>query len=244
MAPSPITYLKGQEYNQLLDHMKSKEIGYTKAQLAEIGGSVISQYILDLSETDDPIKDVIFIIGQDYNSYFGLVAARQLAQMKFNIEIIFLFDLDGIKSRLAQQCRVNGAKLTFNLIQQLQDQQKTQVTKNIIVDYLNSFDIIVDAITIETLEPLKQPAREYVHSFTDVQQKVISINLPAGWNADDGNINAYFQPKSIISIGIPLKALKSYQGNLIIGGRFIPNGYKNYTLAKFRQDDFYLSLKI
>lgn len=40
-----------------------KEYGYTKAQIAEIGGTSVAEYILYLSKTDVPLKRIIFIIG-------------------------------------------------------------------------------------------------------------------------------------------------------------------------------------
>lgn len=39
------------------------------------------------------------------------------------------------------------------------------MTKNILSDWLNDYDLVVDAITLNTIEQPKTPIREFMHAF-------------------------------------------------------------------------------
>jgi NAD(P)H-hydrate epimerase len=52
--------------------------------------------------------------------------------------------------------------------------------------------------------------------------KILSIDIPSGWDANNGNINNLFEPKYLISLGIPKKCSETFKGEHYLGGRFIP----------------------
>jgi len=48
------------------------------------------------------------------------------------------------------------------------------------------------------------------------------VDLPSGWDADEGNIRKLFTPKYLVSLGLPKLAAKDFKGRHFLGGRFIP----------------------
>jgi NAD(P)H-hydrate epimerase len=81
-----------------------------------------------------------------------LTAARYLAQRKVETDVVLLFQNDALRSRLAMQCKSHSVTLHFNILQKLQDQLNVQMTKNILADWLNEYDLVVDAISMNTIE--------------------------------------------------------------------------------------------
>jgi len=95
----------------------------------------------------------------------------------------------------------------------------------------NYYDIIVDAIfgfsfKGEPREPFKttldliQKAQEEKEG---VATTVISVDVPSGWNVDEGDINdTGFVPDVLISLTTPKNCSKIYKGRHFVGGRFLP----------------------
>lgn len=73
-----------------------------------------------------------------------------------------------------------------------------------------------------------------------MHKKILSIDLPSGWNANEGNINDLFHPKYLISIAVPLKGTENYVGKHALGGRLLTG---NFTLPKYRPDEEYVIIK-
>lgn len=109
-----------------------------------------------------------------------------------------------------------------------------------LVEWLDKYDLIIDAITAQTSE-LNQPMREFIYAFAEVQKKVLSIDLPSGWNANEGNINGLFTPNSLFSVGLPLKGTKDYKGRHGIGGRFAH--VLNFTGPRYHVDEDFVLLR-
>ena len=51
---------------------------------------------------------------------------------------------------------------------------------------------------------------------------MLSIDIPSGWEADEGNVHSIFTPGYLISLGIPKKCSESFKGEHYLGGRFVP----------------------
>jgi NAD(P)H-hydrate epimerase len=57
----------------------------------------------------------------------------------------------------------------------------------------------------------------------EYENKIISVDIPSGWDADEGNIHKIFTPAYLISLGLPKKCSEDYKGEHYFGGRFIPS---------------------
>ena len=51
---------------------------------------------------------------------------------------------------------------------------------------------------------------------------IASIDIPSGWNVDEGNVNNVFTPEILISLTLPKKCAESFKGAHYLGGRFVP----------------------
>jgi NAD(P)H-hydrate epimerase len=51
---------------------------------------------------------------------------------------------------------------------------------------------------------------------------VLSIDIPSGWDVEEGNINGLFHPAHLISLTMPKKGVSGFKGNHWLGGKFVP----------------------
>lgn len=108
---------------------------------------------------------------------------------------------------------------------------------------MNGFDLVVDAIFGSNVEhPIKQPYREFIHAFADLQKKVFSVSIPSGWSVDKGNTFNLFIPKFVISIGIPFDGMEEFNGRHFLGGRFIPSKWQEIKLPEYKNEETFLEL--
>ena len=69
---------------------------------------------------------------------------------------------------------------------------------------------------------MRAPYKYFLPRIKEVQERVLSIDIPSGWDANEGNINSLFVPKYLISLGIPKQCSEKFEGEHYLGGRFIP----------------------
>ncbi|KAI6179644.1 NAD(P)H-hydrate epimerase [Aphelenchoides besseyi] len=109
----------------------------------------------------------------------------------------------------------------------------TQTTKmgieilNEIPDNLNAkFDLIVDAFFGFSFKPpIREPFGEILVKVNQSKVPVASIDIPSGWNVEDGPIDGVVQlsPDTLISLTAPKKCAHQFKGrNHFLGGRFVP----------------------
>ncbi len=53
--------------------------------------------------------------------------------------------------------------------------------------------------------------------------KIVSVDIPSGWDVDKGNLNSTFYPDMLISLTLPKLCAKDFQGLHYLGGRFVPS---------------------
>jgi NAD(P)H-hydrate epimerase len=52
--------------------------------------------------------------------------------------------------------------------------------------------------------------------------KIASVDIPSGWDVDQGNVKNIFTPDLLISLTLPKLCSKEYKGIHYLGGRFVP----------------------
>lgn len=50
----------------------------------------------------------------------------------------------------------------------------------------------------------------------------MSVDIPSGWDVDQGNINDTLDPVMLISLSAPKKSAEFHKGAHYLGGRFVP----------------------
>lgn len=88
---------------------------------------------------------------------------------------------------------------------------------------MNKHELILDGVFgFPFTGDIRAPYKYFLPHLTPVQDRVLSIDIPSGWDANEGNIHSLFVPKYLISLGIPKKCSEKFEGEHYLGGRFIP----------------------
>jgi len=61
--------------------------------------------------------------------------------------------------------------------------------------------------------------------------KMVSIDMPSGWDVEGGNVKDTLDPDCLISLTAPKQGAAKFEGVHYVGGRFIPPAlYAKYEL--------------
>ena len=69
------------------------------------------------------------------------------------------------------------------------------------------------------------------------ENKIISVDIPSGFDIDKGNIFDTFIPKGLISLTLPKLCSKTFKGEHFLGGRFVPK--KLFEKFNIKGDNLY-----
>lgn len=147
-------------------------------------------------------------IKNDSSLYYKLVAARHLFHFGYDCVVVYP--------------KRPNKKHFIDLVKQCED-LGIKILDDMPID-LKEFDTIVDAVfgfsfKGEPREPFKTILSEMFSSIIPV----ISVDVPSGWNVDEGDINETgYMPEVLISLTTPKKCSKMFNGRHFIGGRFLP----------------------
>ena len=73
------------------------------------------------------------------------------------------------------------------------------------------------------LGPPKEPYSNFISFLASTNIPVISVDVPSGWDVDQGDIyDTKFKPSAVVSLTLPKLCMKDYKGFHFVGGRFIP----------------------
>ena len=83
--------------------------------------------------------------------------------------------------------------------------------------------MIIDAIFgFPFTGEIRQPYRDFIYLLKPHEHKILSVDIPSGWDANEGNKLGLFNPAYLISLGMPKKCSETYKGEHYYGGRFVP----------------------
>mmetsp|Transcript_9286 Transcript_9286/g.11994 ORF Transcript_9286/g.11994 Transcript_9286/m.11994 type:complete len:410 (-) Transcript_9286:371-1600(-) len=200
-------------YNLDVELMESP--GFTLEQLMELAGLSVAEAVYEVvqpSSVDDGKdvrkKRILLVCGPGNNGGDGLVAARHLFHFGYDCVVVYP--------------KRPNKKHFIDLVKQCED-LGIKILDDMPID-LKEFDTIVDAVfgfsfKGEPREPFKTILSEMFSSMIPV----ISVDVPSGWNVDEGDINETgYMPEVLISLTTPKKCSKMFNGRHFIGGRFLP----------------------
>eukprot|EP00003_Mantamonas_plastica_P010760 TRINITY_DN2022_c0_g1_i1.p1 TRINITY_DN2022_c0_g1~~TRINITY_DN2022_c0_g1_i1.p1 ORF type:complete len:118 (-),score=23.93 TRINITY_DN2022_c0_g1_i1:241-594(-) len=98
------------------------------------------------------------------------------------------------------------------------------------------FDLIVDAIFGYSFKgtEIREPFATIISSINSASIDVVSIDVPSGWDIENGNENGIGveNPSMLISLTLPKPCAKSFEGIHYLGGRFLPPSMqKKYNIV-------------
>ena len=88
---------------------------------------------------------------------------------------------------------------------------------------IDTFDYILDGIFGYSFKgDIREPFKAIIDTIGKSGIPIVSIDIPSGWDVDDGNINSTFTPEVLISLTVPKKWALQYDRVHYCGGRFVP----------------------
>jgi NAD(P)H-hydrate epimerase len=112
---------------------------------------------------------------------------------------------------------------------------------------LEKYDLIIDAIFGYSFKgELRAPFDSIISALKLTKTKIVSVDLPSGWDVDEGNTKNTFTPGMLISLTLPKLGAKNYEGLHFLGGRFVPkriyDKYKITALPNYASSDLIIKL--
>lgn len=185
---------------------------YSVDQLMELAGLSTACAINDAYRQ---IKKVVVYCGPGNNGGDGLVCARHLK-------------LFGYEPDLFYPKRTNKT-LYENLAHQCNSMNIRTLNENPSVTELNSYDLVVDALFGFSYKPPTRPEFvEILQNLRETRTPIGSIDIPSGWDVENGPPEDGIQPEFLISLTAPKLCAKFFKGKYhYLGGRFVPPALQN-----------------
>jgi NAD(P)H-hydrate epimerase len=191
--------------------------GFSLEQLMELAGLAVAEAVYQVVENDTQKKKkkILLICGPGNNGGDGLVAARHLVFFGYDCVVVY-------------PKRSTKLQHFVNLVQQCEDVDIPIFDDMPEADELSSFDAIVDAIFGFSFqgaprEPFASIMTQLQEAQTSSNIPVISVDVPSGWNVDQGDVaNTGFVPQVLVSLTTPKECAKGFSGRHFVGGRFLP----------------------
>ncbi len=154
-----------------LDQLLTTKYPYAFDLLIEHAGVAVCEAAV-LAAAQLNATRVLVLAGPGYNGADGYCAARLLAQHGFPTTVLSLKQPDNpVIVRLAQLCNVFKVSLTDDITR--------------LEEELGKAELIIDAIFGFSFkgEP-RSPYKEVIARLNAVQDRVLSVDVPSGWDPD------------------------------------------------------------
>lgn len=223
-----ISYIKADEASKI-DELLMTPPGFSIDQLMELAGLAVAQSAHDFllltsseskpvtSETKEKKKKILVLAGPGNNGGDGLVAARHLSHFGHDVTVVLPKQSSGnLFVNLRKQCE----DLFIPILSSLPEEVLAASGKD--------FDLIVDALFGFSFKgPAREPFSSLINYMVNANAvsntAVISVDIPSGWDVNDGDIHATkFIPNAVVSLTAPKICMKGFTGAHYLGGRFVP----------------------
>jgi len=207
------------------------EYKFSIEQLMELAGlsvAVASCKAFPLDSLPNPNKKVLVCCGPGNNGGDGLVAARHMKMFGYSPEIFYPKKPNkDLFNNLVFQCQT----LSIPFLDCLPNSAQIDEQYNFIVDAIFGFSFRGD---------IRSPFDVIIDVLRHVTIPIASVDVPSGWNVENGNPEG-INPAVLISLTAPKLCASKFQGNLhYLGGRFVPKNLEekyNLDLPQFPGTD-------
>ena len=202
--------------------------GFSLEQLMELAGLAVAEAVYQVvpptTTTSTPAKKprILLICGPGNNGGDGLVAARHLVMFGYECDVVY-------PKRSSKEHFINLVKQCEDVDVTILDEMPSDLLLSASeADGGNKYAAIVDAIFGFSFkgaprEPFATALKQMQEAQTSMGIPVISVDVPSGWNVDEGDVTQTgFVPQVLISLTTPKESSKSFPGRHFVGGRFLP----------------------
>ena len=203
-----------------LDQTLMTKCGFSIDQLMELAGMSAAMCIQN--EYSGVIKKVLVICGPGNNGGDGLVIARYLKRSGYDVDVFLPKPTSNeLYKRLINICEYYSIKIYIGDLPKVKDDEKENI-----VSFLNSYNVIIDAIFGFSFHGSPRPPYDLIMDKlieTKSNHILISIDVPSAWDVNDGPIGErYLQLDMLISLSAPKKCTEHFKGVHYVAGNFIP----------------------
>ena len=225
---SPTGYLASHDAAKLDSELMSTT-GFSREQLMEMTGSAVAEAVYTILDVSSPIiigrKKILLVAGPGNNGGDGLVAARHLALIGFDVSVVYPTPGEKAHSaKLAQQAGDVGVKF----LDEFPSQSAMDGDYSVIVDAMFGF-------SFSSERGMSSPYDAILSDLISTQNgdqgtKIVSVDVPSSWDVDGGDIlGTGFVPDALVSLTAPKLCAKDFSGRHFVGGRFLsPTLSKKY----------------
>ena len=203
---------------------------YSIDQLMEIAGLTVAKVVNQEFIKSTKNCKILTLCGPGNNGGDGLVASRYLKEFGNEVDILYpkKNTKNALYTRLITQCENYEIKISEKIYDNKEDYEK--IFKN--------YDIIVDALFGFSFKgEIRQPFKTIIEAMKKFENKIISVDIPSGFDIDKGNIFDTFIPKGLISLTLPKLCSNAFRGEHFLGGRFVPK--KLFEKFNIKGDNLY-----
>ena len=216
METNNIPYINA-ETSALVDKELMGTYNYSIDQLMEIAGLTVAKVVNQeyvLKSKQNNIK-IITLCGPGNNGGDGLVASRYLKEFGNEVEILYpkKNTKNPLYERLITQCQNYGILINEKIFETKEEYEKIFEQNDIIIDALFGFSFKGE---------IRQPFKTIIEAMKKFENKIISVDIPSGFDINKGNIFDTFIPKGLVSLTLPKLCSKDFKGEHFLGGRFVP----------------------
>lgn len=217
-CPPRLRYISAQEAADIDAKLMGPDYAFSIDQLMELAGLACAQTVLETY----PIArfdTVLVLCGPGNQGGDGLVAARHLHHFGYEVAVWYpKAKKDPLFDRLKKQ--VEALHIHFVPTDEFEDGYRNC---DVVLDCMFGFSFkgLPRSPFKEVIDLL---GNESVMEFEYRRQKpsIVSIDLPSGWDVDQGNVHNLFVPQVVLSLTTPKAGLRGFPGQHFVGGRFVP----------------------
>jgi len=201
----------GQEESINIDQDLFTTYKFSVEQLMELAGLSVAVAVHRVYGESHKGSSVVAIAGPGNNGGDAMVAARHLKL--FGFENVTLLNArqptKDLFVALVHQAAESEVHVTCDPKPFLTEDQKP--------------DLVIDGLFGFSFKP---PVRPDFQPFMDILTKsstVVSVDIPSGWDVENGPGTSSFMPSTLVSLTAPKKCAAFFKGqHHFLGGRFVP----------------------
>ncbi|XP_046407829.1 NAD(P)H-hydrate epimerase [Ischnura elegans] len=224
----------GQEEAINIDQELFHEYRFSVDQLMELAGLSCALAISKCYTVKEGNESVLVCCGPGNNGGDGLVCARHLKHFGYCPAIFYPKPTPKpLYENLTIQCKT----LDIPFLDHLPNQEDLKSNYALVVDALFGFSF---------RPPARQQFAEILSVLRNVSVPICSIDIPSGWDVENGPPEDGLRPDMLISLTAPKKCALHFKGNHhYLGGRFVPPQLESkyeLNLPKYPENELCLKL--
>ncbi|KAI6654767.1 NAD(P)H-hydrate epimerase [Oopsacas minuta] len=205
----------GQQDSIAIDQELVNTYKFTVEQLMEVAGLNVADIVADIYPKQHESDKVLICVGPGHNGGDGLIAARHL--LSFGVNPV-IFCPKRAKSIVLERLIEQVEAVSIPILDTLPSTDTISKEYSLVLDCLFGFSY---------KPPIRKPFDDVLRSLVNVKVPLISLDIPSGWDVEQGPGDVAedmrLQPETLISLTAPKLGSKHFKGkHHFLGLRMVP----------------------